>query len=229
MKNGDVQVAAFFCRIDVVATASGLGPVIDARQPEQRSARRAAPRTAGCGSPPRRRGGRSGPTGRPTGAAASAARATRASGRGRTGSRSATTGRTDRGSATAPDGAGEQPDDAHDQRPLLKARQRRHVGGHCVCVHLGPKRSSAGASPPWPRRRCRRRDLGRVAARHVGRRRVLAQLQRADVGDDRPAIARRDLRPVVRHRAEAVGHHVEEVADRRPVRSRSMWNDGGCR
>ena len=36
--------------------------------------------------------------------------------------------------------------------------------------------------------------FGRVAAGHVGRRRVLAQLQRADVGDDRPAIARRDLR-----------------------------------
>ena len=45
--------------------------------------------------------------------------------------------------------------------------------------------------------------------------RVLAQLQRADVGGDRPAVARVDLRRVVRHRAEAVGDDVEEVADRR--------------
>src|SRR5438067_4145906 len=45
--------------------------------------------------------------------------------------------------------------------------------------------------------------------------RVLAQLQSAHVGDDGPAIVRPDLRRVVGHRAEAVGDHVEEVADRR--------------
>ena len=41
---------------------------------------------------------------------------------------------------------------------------------------------------------------------------MLAELQRALVGDDRPAIRRGDLRGVVLHRAEAVRHHVEEVA-----------------
>ena len=55
--------------------------------------------------------------------------------------------------------------------------------------------------------------LRRIAAGHVrARRRVLAELQRADVGHDVPPVARRDLRPVVRHAAEAVRHHVEEVA-----------------
>ena len=33
-------------------------------------------------------------------------------------------------------GAGQQADDAHYQRALLKARERRHVGDHCVCLHL---------------------------------------------------------------------------------------------
>src|SRR5262245_32632682 len=48
--------------------------------------------------------------------------------------------------------------------------------------------------------------------RQVADARVLAELQRADVGDDRPAILRRDLRGVVRHLAEPARHHVEEVA-----------------
>ena len=43
-------------------------------------------------------------------------------------------------------------------------------------------------------------------------RRVLAELQRPDVGGDRPAIAHGHLCAVVLHRAEAVGDHVEEVA-----------------
>jgi hypothetical protein len=53
--------------------------------------------------------------------------------------------------------------------------------------------------------------LRRVAARNIRRGRVLAQLQRADIRHDVPAIARRDLRTVVRHPAEAVRHDVEEI------------------
>src|SRR5207253_9072154 len=49
----------------------------------------------------------------------------------------------------------------------------------------------------------------------VGDRRMLAQLQRADVGDDAPTVARRNLRRVVGHDAEAAGHDVEDVAHRR--------------
>src|ERR1700757_2331831 len=49
----------------------------------------------------------------------------------------------------------------------------------------------------------------------VGDSRMLAQLQRADVGDDAPAVARRNLRRVVGHNAEALGHDVEDVAHRR--------------
>src|SRR5215831_9499812 len=43
---------------------------------------------------------------------------------------------------------------------------------------------------------------------------VLALLQRAYVGDDLPAVFRRHDLGVARHRAEAVGHHVVEVAGR---------------
>src|SRR5437588_12730461 len=49
----------------------------------------------------------------------------------------------------------------------------------------------------------------------VGDRRMLAQLQRAEVGDEAPTIARRNLRRVVGHDAEALGHDVEDVAHRR--------------
>ena len=100
---------------------------------------------------------------------------------------------------------------ADDQQPLLEAGElgNRDVG------RLACSASSAALLP-----------FGR---RHVGERRVLAQLQRADVGDDRPAIARPDLRGVVGHRAEAVGDHVEEMADRRARAADRRWNDGGRR
>src|SRR5262245_20129138 len=65
----------------------------------------------------------------------------------------------------------------------------------------------ASVSPDIERSSLRRRN--------VRERRVLAQLQRADVGDDRPAVFGADLRRVVGHRAEAVGDDVEEVPDGR--------------
>ena len=43
---------------------------------------------------------------------------------------------------------------------------------------------------------------------------MLAQLQRPDVGGDRPAVGGRDPRGVGVHRPVAAGHHVKEVADR---------------
>src|SRR5438045_9789088 len=63
------------------------------------------------------------------------------------------------------------------------------------------------------------RHLRRVPARYIRCRRVLAVLERADVRDDRPPIARRNLRAVVGHRAEAVRDHVEEVANVRVPKS----------
>src|SRR5262245_54794444 len=42
-----------------------------------------------------------------------------------------------------------------------------------------------------------------------------AQLQRADVGDDRPPVRCPHLRGVIGHRSKAVRDHVEEVSDRR--------------
>src|SRR6185503_15533445 len=47
---------------------------------------------------------------------------------------------------------------------------------------------------------------------NVARRCVLAELQRALVRDNRPAVLHGDLRRVVLHRAETVRHHVEKVA-----------------
>src|SRR5262249_51989268 len=44
---------------------------------------------------------------------------------------------------------------------------------------------------------------------------ILAQLQCADVGHYGPTVARRNLRRVIRHSAEAVGHDVEEISQRR--------------
>jgi hypothetical protein len=40
---------------------------------------------------------------------------------------------------------------------------------------------------------------------------MLAELQRADVRDDVPAVARRHLRAVIGHSSEPVRHHVEEI------------------
>src|SRR3954470_12144476 len=55
-------------------------------------------------------------------------------------------------------------------------------------------------------------NLGRVPSGHIRSGRVLAQLQRTNIGNDRPSIARRDLRLVIRHHPEPVGDDVEEIA-----------------
>jgi len=59
----------------------------------------------------------------------------------------------------------------------------------------------------------RRLEFRWITAWDFGSRRVLAVLQRPDVGDDRPAIARINLHAIVGHRAEPVRDDVEEVAD----------------
>ena len=41
-----------------------------------------------------------------------------------------------------------------------------------------------------------------------------AELQRPDIGDDRPAVQGINLRPIGRHRANAVGDRVEDLPDR---------------
>jgi len=58
--------------------------------------------------------------------------------------------------------------------------------------------------------------------RHVGQRGPLAQLQSANVGNDRPAIARRNLRRVRRHSAKAVGDNGEEIPRRRVPQAVAM-------
>jgi len=50
--------------------------------------------------------------------------------------------------------------------------------------------------------------------RKFGHRNPLAQLQRPDIGNDAPAVIRDYSRGVARHRAEAVGHHIEKMPDR---------------
>ena len=55
----------------------------------------------------------------------------------------------------------------------------------------------------------------RLSGRHFSLGRVLAELQRSDISYDRPTIARLNLRRVIRHGAESIGHHVEEISQRR--------------
>src|SRR5215467_5980291 len=97
--------------------------------------------------------------------------------------------------------------------PLVSSDGRRASDSSTRSPALASVR--VAASPfRLSRRRGGLRKLGSVLLRNVRQGGVLAQLQRADVGGDRPAIARRDLRPVVRHRAETVGHDVVEMTDR---------------
>ena len=169
---------------DVIAprTASGPRPLVEPRQSEQdrheqqRHERQVAARR--LEHAPRRPG----PTVRPTCAAASAARASRATGRGRTGSRSATTGRTDRGSATRRSHAGGEARG----RPTMSARccSRASAGTSVVITACVSIRSVLLRRRVSPVRRRRLAGPWSVAARDVGRGGVLAQLQRADVGDD---------------------------------------------
>src|SRR5258708_3812533 len=55
--------------------------------------------------------------------------------------------------------------------------------------------------------------------RHVRQRRVLAQLEGADVRDDRPAVAHRNPVFIGIHPANAAGDHIEIVADRSAAQS----------
>src|SRR5437867_4088180 len=71
-------------------------------------------------------------------------------------------------------------------------------------------RLSGAESHPEPR--LLRLQLRPMVGRNVFERRVLAQLEGADICDNRPAIRCRNLRGVRRHRAKAIGHDVEEVA-----------------
>src|SRR5262245_4525424 len=50
---------------------------------------------------------------------------------------------------------------------------------------------------------------------NISDRGILAKLQRANISGNRPAVFGPDLLPVVGHHAKAVGHDVEEMADRR--------------
>ena len=99
------------------------------------------------------------------------------------------------------------------QRPLLEAARAPARRWSLRVSAVVTSRVPASRRRARARRRRRlRRALPRSPPGTSAVGGVLAELQRADVGDDRPAIARRRSARVVRHRAEAVGHHVEEVA-----------------
>ena len=65
-----------------------------------------------------------------------------------------------------------------------------------------------------------RRNL--LSGGNVALRCVLAQLQRADVGDDVPAILCGNLRRIVGHDPEAVRHNVEDVSDGRLLQTHDV-------
>src|SRR5437773_1853703 len=54
-------------------------------------------------------------------------------------------------------------------------------------------------------------DLLEIVRRQIGRLRILAYLQRADIGGDRPSVLGFDAGGIRVHHAIAVGHHIEEV------------------
>ena len=174
-----------------------------------------------------RRGGSPGPRRRRSGGAASAAPGCRARRRSRTRRPRGRPGRTGRG----PTSRSRRRPARRRPRPAISALRCKPDEALGRVVGVASCHASASSWPcaalPAPRRPARRRGAP-VGRRHVVDRRVLAELQRADVGGDRPAVARRDLRGVVRHRAEAVGDHVEEVADG-ACRSRSRGSDAGWR
>ena len=75
--------------------------------------------------------------------------------------------------------------------------------------------------------RPRRLELAAIVGRHVVERRVLAELQRADVGDDRPAVRRRDLRGVAGIAPKPCVITSKKCPARRVAQARRSWNDGG--
>ena len=105
------------------------------------------------------------------------------------------------------------------------ADRSRGTGFTCAVLISAPRSRSAVGDCGRRRHRqsrartrrleARRRRRHRLSRRHIRHGRVLAQLQRPDVGHDAPAVARRNLRSVVGHDAEAVGHDVEEISQRR--------------
>src|SRR5687768_17825300 len=80
----------------------------------------------------------------------------------------------------------------------------------------GAKRGSIERAAPseFPRSWLCLLQTRALTLRHVLQRRVLADLKRADIGYDRPAVAGLDLHGIARHRPKAVRHHVEEMARR---------------
>ena len=143
---------------------------------------------------------------------------TRAQCRGTAGRRSARTGKSGRDRRRT-----------RSRRPPGRHHRPRSARERCASTSRRRARTSTFATTGPPavaaagfrrRRGCSRRrnrliELRAAIRRHVVNRGPLAELQCADVGGDRPAVCDRHLRCVVRHRAESVRLHVEEIADRR--------------
>ena len=110
------------------------------------------------------------------------------------------------------------------QRPLLDGfhHRRRHQvefaqgsRGHfgSSCSGLVSITGNVAPEPEFLELRWLGRNF--LSSRNVGGSCSLAQLQRADIGNDRPAVSRRNLRRVVGHGSEAVGDYIEKVSERR--------------
>src|SRR5690242_12329582 len=67
-----------------------------------------------------------------------------------------------------------------------------------------------------------RLQLRAFLSRNVGERRMLAQLQRANIGDDRPAVAWPHAVAIAVHHAIAIGDDVEEMLVVRVAQARLM-------
>ena len=110
-------------------------------------------------------------------------------------------------------GIEESADDAEDAAP-----PRRRSGSASASRACRASRSGGMAKERWSS--CGRHYFApplASSARSAGgtsfTRSMLAQLQRAHIGHDGPTVARLDLRGVIRHGAQSIGDHIEEVSD----------------
>ena len=225
-KNGTFRYGALCCRISSRATASGLRPHVQLRQHRSRSGGTAATQTAAAALPASKIAARDQPPLRRRDRCCSISSASEPSVRPRQNMKPI--------SYDGKNCAGLQ--DARRSRratrpatPTISPRCCRRADAGGSTVVRAYRRALALVPRPADGALAGCDSFCRSSAGTSAADGVLAQLQRADVGGDRPAIARRDLR--ARSRASRRSRWSSRRRSGRPARcrSRSMWYDGGWR
>src|SRR5258706_338118 len=188
--------------------APRVGPTDREPAAPRGAARRTAPGAAACARPPRASGGSSAPSPREPGGGAWHSRSTPWRS---TASRRTPPGTSERTAAGRRLRRSRSGPTRHNRRRAPGASGRRAPRER----RTGRAPRPPAADPSWSSpRRLERPAVARGDAVDPG---VLRKLERADVGDDRPAIVGHHLASITRHLPEAVGRHVEERTDRLPA------------